>query len=301
MPELTDPAPITSATPPPSPRDAMRDFGDRMEALAVQYDKDGDGALSDEERRAMFDALRAEREAELLKRFDADGDGILSDAERREARFAQMMDSPWGQRMLAQYDANGDGKLNEAERAAMEADIQKQRDERLARLTAEFDRDGDGVLSQEEEQAMRQSRRARGEEMRKAFEKRFDANGDGKLDEAERAEARRVMEEFRDKTMFVRKYDSNGDDVVDAADTANYLDRFAKADPWADVNGDGTVGPEDLGLFSDTVAAGGGTLPEPPIPGMDNFMGGGRGGFGFGGGGGPGGRGGGFFDGPPGG
>ena len=49
--------------------------------MLAKFDKNGDGKLDDNERRAMFQDARAKREA-LIKKYDADGDGKLSDAER---------------------------------------------------------------------------------------------------------------------------------------------------------------------------------------------------------------------------
>jgi hypothetical protein len=88
-----------------------------------EFDKDGDGKLSDDERKAMREAMQAraeERRQEMIKKYDKDGDGKLSEEERKtmmeeqraamEARRAEMM---------KKYDKDGDGKLNEEERAAM--------------------------------------------------------------------------------------------------------------------------------------------------------------------------------------
>ena len=62
------------------PRNAQ-DFRARFEELRAQWDLDGDGELSREEREMMFEAMRAERLAERLARFDANGDGVLDDEE----------------------------------------------------------------------------------------------------------------------------------------------------------------------------------------------------------------------------
>ncbi|HVJ46236.1 MAG TPA: hypothetical protein VM511_07620, partial [Luteolibacter sp.] len=42
------------------------------------FDKDGDGKLNDEEKKA----LQEDNEKKLIKRFDKDGDGKLSDEEK---------------------------------------------------------------------------------------------------------------------------------------------------------------------------------------------------------------------------
>ena len=57
-------------------------------ALLKEFDKDGDGKLSDEEKAAMK-AARAEHKQEMLKKFDSDGDGKLSDPEREAMRAAR--------------------------------------------------------------------------------------------------------------------------------------------------------------------------------------------------------------------
>jgi hypothetical protein len=56
-----------------------------------KYDKDKDGKLSTDERRAMMEA----RQKEMLEKYDKDKDGKLSDEERAEAR-KDMPPMPWG-------------------------------------------------------------------------------------------------------------------------------------------------------------------------------------------------------------
>ena len=83
--------------------------------MLKKFDKDGDGKLSDEERKAMREDMRAvheKREAEMLKKFDTDGDGKLSDEEkkaRRETMAAKRKE------LLEKYDADKDGKLSPEE------------------------------------------------------------------------------------------------------------------------------------------------------------------------------------------
>jgi|LakMenEpi03Aug12_release.lakeMendotaPanAssembly.Ray.scaffolds.fasta_scaffold283702_1 hypothetical protein len=81
-----------------------------------KFDKDGDGTLSKEERRAMHQARRAE----MLEKFDKDGDGKLSDDEQKAAQDARMAERENRRKaMLLKFDKDGDGKLSEEERAAM--------------------------------------------------------------------------------------------------------------------------------------------------------------------------------------
>jgi len=59
--------------------------------VIAQYDTDGDGVLSGEEKAAMRAAIEAERDAkraEFIAKWDADGDGVLNAAERAAAKAA---------------------------------------------------------------------------------------------------------------------------------------------------------------------------------------------------------------------
>lgn len=95
------------------PNRPHRPMGPPPPALLKEFDKDGDGKLSDEERKAMHEAMKArmeERRKEMLEKYDTDGDGKLSEEERRKARAAEL---------IKRFDKDGDGKLDEAELAAM--------------------------------------------------------------------------------------------------------------------------------------------------------------------------------------
>lgn len=109
--------------------------GRRME----QFDANGDGQLSDEERAALQadrDARRAERAARTAE-FDKDGDGDLSDAERDTMRSARLDD------MMAELDLDADGKLTAEEIGNATGRIQRMLD-----LSA--DADGDGTVTRPE-------------------------------------------------------------------------------------------------------------------------------------------------------
>ncbi|OYV04797.1 MAG: hypothetical protein CFE26_14980 [Verrucomicrobiales bacterium VVV1] len=59
--------------------------------ILKQFDKDGDGKLSEDERAAMRtagEARKAEFEKKMLEKFDTDKDGKLSDEEKKAAREA---------------------------------------------------------------------------------------------------------------------------------------------------------------------------------------------------------------------
>jgi len=81
---------------------------ERMKKWRAQWDTDGNGEISDAERKAMREALRA-RWAERRKEMDADGDGKVSREEALE----------YYRKRREKYDADGDGKLNQEEREKM--------------------------------------------------------------------------------------------------------------------------------------------------------------------------------------
>ena len=129
------------------------------EEVLAEFDVDGDGELSVEEREAAKAARQAEREAareaRLLEKFDEDGDGALSDDElaaaeaaREEHRARRHHRRPRGRSCLfQQFDTDGDGALNDAEREAAGAI--------KAQLIERFDADSDGGLDKEERAAAR--------------------------------------------------------------------------------------------------------------------------------------------------
>jgi Ca2+-binding EF-hand superfamily protein len=86
--------------------------------LIKKFDKDGDGQLSEEERKAAREAMEARRgefQKKMLEQFDKDGDGKLSEEERKAAREAGEAKR---KEILEKYDKDGDGKLSEEERKA---------------------------------------------------------------------------------------------------------------------------------------------------------------------------------------
>lgn len=93
--------------------------------MAEQYDTDGDGQLSVQEREAAH--------AAILEKYDTDGDGVLSRKERHAMREA-VHDA-----FIAKYDTDGDGEISNEERDVIKADFIKR-----------FDVDGDGKLSKDE-------------------------------------------------------------------------------------------------------------------------------------------------------
>lgn len=145
---------------------------------------------------------RGERHAKMLERFDADGDGSLSEAERKTARETMLAENPERAARHAEhikrFDKDGDGQLNDAERTAARESMKGRGGKFRERAIKRFDKDGDGALSPEE--------RIRAREIVKAHERgrmherllhRFDKDGDGRLNDEERAEARQARGEFQ--------------------------------------------------------------------------------------------------------
>jgi hypothetical protein len=87
---------------------------------------------------------------EVIAKFDTDGDGKLSEDERKAAREAFRAEAEKRREaMLAKYDTDGDGKLSEDERATLQADMKARHED----LLKKYDADGDGKLSPEERKA----------------------------------------------------------------------------------------------------------------------------------------------------
>lgn len=83
-----------------------------------KFDKDGDGQLNEEERKAAMEERRArmeERRKKMLAEFDKDGDGKLNEEERKAAREAMEAKR---EELLEKYDADKDGRLSPEERKA---------------------------------------------------------------------------------------------------------------------------------------------------------------------------------------
>lgn len=225
------------------------DFAARM----AQFDLDGDGILSDEEREAMRKAMREE----MMARFDLDGDGEISREERMAARQGRFENSDRGQALMRQFDADGDGVLSDEEQAAMDAYNQEQRDARRADQLAQYDTDGDGELSRDERQVQREDQQAQRDDFRQNINDEFDLDGDGQLNIEEQQDAFNTMRERREIDQFMNQYDSDGNGSMGAADYDAFVSDYSNGDLRADVNRDGVIDTQDLIAYRDMVTRSG--------------------------------------------
>jgi len=200
----------------------------RERAKTIQWDKDGDGKLSDAERKEMETtqaewAKRAEEQRRkwMLRRWDADKDGKMSKEETAamEAHQAEMKARAEQYRkeyqaMRDKHDTDGDGQLNETERKAYYEAMRRRAQLRY------WDKDADGQLSAEETAAMEDHQakaKARAEQYRKEqaeLRKKHDADGDGQLNAEER---KGYYEEMRQRWQL-RRWDKNSDGKLDEAE-----------------------------------------------------------------------------------
>jgi len=89
---------------------------------------------------------------EVVKEFDKDGDGKLSDEEAKAAREARQAKAAEAEKKrLEKYDTDKDGKLSEAERKTMREELEAKR----KALVEKYDADKDGKLSPTEIKAAR--------------------------------------------------------------------------------------------------------------------------------------------------
>ena len=115
-------------------------------------------------------------------RYDADGDGMLSEAERKamttEQKTVAEARAEWAN---AKYDTDKDGELSDSEKEAMRQDMAEQAKMQREAWIKKFDKDGDGELSAAETEAMQAYY---GTERKKLLEK-YDMNNNGMLDRDE--------------------------------------------------------------------------------------------------------------------
>jgi Ca2+-binding EF-hand superfamily protein len=200
--------------------------------LRKKHDANGDGKLDADERKGYYEEYR---ERAKIVQWDKDGDGRLSDAERKEmetkqAEWKKQAEENRRKWTLQRWDKDSDGKLSEEELAAKKAqeDEWKERAEQYRKEQAELrkkhDADGDGKLNADE-------RKAYYEAMREKWQlRRWDKNKDGKLSEEELAakkaqedEWKKRSEQYRKEQAELRKkYDADGDGKLNADERKAY-------------------------------------------------------------------------------
>jgi len=103
----------------------MKHMAHRM--VAREADTDGDGRLSEEERKGIREKAKAFRER-MLEKYDKDKSGELSEEEKKAA--AQDMREKIRAELIKRFDKDGDGKLSEEERKAAKETMKKRHEER---------------------------------------------------------------------------------------------------------------------------------------------------------------------------
>ena len=247
-----------------------RDLRKRMLAA---FDKNTDGRLTGEERRAANLALAAGKipgtatpEPDIVELAPVPGagspmpgvagasaaPGTGEGAERSMRQFADRMRG----RIMERFDANQDGEIDEQERAAaqeqMRARFAEMRDRFLVRR---FDADGDGQLGEAETASMEQAKeewRARIESAKARFMEKWDANADGQLEEGEKSA---IRESFRARlaerrAAFIAEWDTDGDGELSEAERGAVREQMrARIEEWRqkmDADGDGRVSREEM-------------------------------------------------------
>jgi len=218
-------------------------FRDTIEASLREFDADGDGALSPEEREAMFQSR--------IYDADSDGDGLVTIRERVEARTREFLESPMGERIVGFFDQDGDGVLNAEEQARFDERAAQRQQRSMDRLLKEHDADGDGVMSDNETLAMQDAWIDQQRQFFDSVTEQFDEDGDGQLDLDERDDAWETARRDRERGRFLRRYDTNGDGRIGDTDHERFVSAYESGEPLADVNRDDVVNMDDLMAYRD--------------------------------------------------
>lgn len=201
---VTPPSNPTESTRPGRPQ---RGPVDRIGEMLKRFDKDGDGSLSDDERKAAAAAARERfnggKSDDATK--PASGFGGAKGGAEALANLEKLLEKP-GPRILQRFDSDKDGKLSDSEKQAARDSLAKTNPApdspapNRAEIIKRFDKDGDGKLNESEQTAAREEMKNRvraatgegpeAEATRKALRERLDSNKDGQIDESERAALR---------------------------------------------------------------------------------------------------------------
>jgi len=97
----------------------VKRLAELLERFSRDFDTDGDGVLSPEERKRLENNLydRGRKPPRLLEKLDTNHDWRLSDEEKELARkHLTAIFKRRNQQILERFDANGNGKLDEPEK-----------------------------------------------------------------------------------------------------------------------------------------------------------------------------------------
>ncbi len=198
--------------------------------MLERYDEDGDGKLSDSERRKAFKEMGKRRREQRLARFDTDGDGELSEAERKAMRQSfrerqsswKQVHNPWRLKLL---DQDFDGEISPEEEAALK-DFDKQFGSAFQETLFRRDIDGDGEVSDDERRRNRRKQQMIGLDMMMRFRNEMDSDGDGTVSFAERIDFTSQMQDGISMWMsdFVDAFDSDLDGRISAPERETLLD-----------------------------------------------------------------------------
>ena len=200
-----------------------------------KFDTDGDGELSDGEKKAMYASWKertedwkkkaAERKKEFMIKYDKDGDGKLDDKEK------SALGAVLTGKLLDKIDKNDDGKLNVDEVP-----------ERHRKHFGKTDKNSDGYVDKDELHVTmakaHQAWRKKAAEHKNEFMEKYDKDGDGKLDAKEKSALGAVL-----TGKLLDKVDKNDDGKLNVDEVS---ERHRKHFGKTDKNSDGYVDKDEL-------------------------------------------------------
>lgn len=233
-------------------------------AQLANWDSDGDGFLSDDE--------RASGEA-TIEMQDFDGDGEYSDQERVASYQSLLMEMNMGLMLLEMPGLQEMQAEMQAEMIARSQEMQTAYPNQQ-----DFDLDGDGQMSEVEQSAFDQEMEAYGArqlEMNAEFQEAaldmgarmmkmqfdsavaaLDSDGDGRLATEEWSVSLDGLRGERDSRMFKYLYDADRSGGVNDYEVARFMDAYDSKSIYADADLNGTVDTQDLQYFVSQVANG---------------------------------------------
>ncbi|MCC5787584.1 MAG: hypothetical protein JJU33_12890 [Phycisphaerales bacterium] len=156
------------------------------------------------------------------------------------------------------YAWGGQLPLTDEELLAYDEVARQRSDEARREIMQEFlQREGVGSfaeLSPEQRRELGSMQRVAAQHTQRDFINRFDSSGDGRLSDADRERAATEIRRRIGVMQSLRLIDLNNDGKISPAEIRHYLVRFSRADPTADLNGDGVVDARDLQILSELIS-----------------------------------------------